>query len=228
MSRLILIRHGQSAWNKKNLFTGWVDVPLTNQGIDEALKAGEELKKIDIDTIFVSSLIRAQATAMLVMSRHESDKVPVMIAPDETMRDKAKSSGVNLEKDCIPIYEAWQLNERNYGELQGKNKAEVAEKYGVEQVKIWRRSYDIPPPKGESLKMTADRSVPYFTEHVLPHLKEGKNVLIAAHGNSLRSIAMHLENLSKEEVLNLELPTGKPRYYTFDNGSFLLNEAIVL
>lgn len=221
MSTLILLRHGQSKWNKRNLFTGWVDVPLSALGIEEALDAGKQIREIPIDIIFMSSLIRSQTTAMLAMSLHSSGKVPVVLHPEESkLNTWGQIHSESTKKDTIPAIVAWELNERMYGELQGMNKAETAEKFGAEQVHIWRRSYDIPPPNGESLEMTAARSIPYFEDHILPHLKKGSNVFVSAHGNSLRSIIMYLDKLSKEEVLKLELPTGLPVIYDYKNNIF--------
>ena len=195
MPTLVLVRHGQSQWNLENKFTGWVDVPLTEQGEKEARQAGEKLKGYKFDVAFTSALQRAQRTLALIL----------------------QTAGF---KD-IPIYMDQALNERHYGALQGLNKAETAAKYGDDQVKIWRRSYDVPPPKDEtgfteSLKETAARTIPYYDSRILPYLKQGKNVLVAAHGNSLRSIVMHLENLTKEQVLELNLDTGIPRVYELD------------
>ena len=192
MPTLVLVRHGQSQWNLENRFTGWVDVPLTPLGEQEAKQAGEKLKAYKFDVAFTSVLQRAQRTLSIIMQ-------------------------VAGFKD-LPVYMDQALNERHYGGLQGLNKAETAQKYGDEQVKIWRRSYDVPPPKDEngmteSLKDTAARTIPYYDSRVVPFLKQGKNVLIAAHGNSLRSIVMHLENLSQEQVLALNLDTGIPRVY---------------
>ena len=214
--KLILLRHGQSEWNLKNLFTGWVDVPLSQNGVKEAQKAGQRVSAIPFDVIFTSSLIRAKLTAMIAMSEHESGKTPVMIHEREGEQEKwSKNYHPKGAERTIPVFNAWQINERMYGELQGLDKDETRKKYGAEQVQIWRRSYDIPPPKGESLKMTAERSIPYFQNQIMPHLKEGKNVLVSAHGNSLRSIVMFLEKLSKEEVLKLEIPTGEPLCYSY-------------
>ena len=168
MTRLILIRHGQSIWNAENRFTGWTNVELSAQGELEAKNAGNLLSKIKIDSIHTSDLIRAQKTAEIIMRYNVASK------------------------DFI-TFKDYRLNERNYGELQGLNKEETAEKHGADQVHIWRRSYDIAPPGGESLKMTAERTIPYFTEEIVPELKMGKNILISAHGNSLRSIVMHIE-----------------------------------
>lgn len=224
MAKLILLRHGQSKWNKRNLFTGWVDVPLSAEGIDEALSAGKLIRDIPIDIIYTSSLIRAQMTAMLVMSEHSAGKVPVVLHPGQgKLEEWANIYSEEAKKNCIPVICAWELNERMYGELQGLNKAETAEKFGAEQVKIWRRSYNIAPPNGESLEMTAARAIPYFNKHIIPRLKENLNVFISAHGNSLRSIIMLLDGLSKDEVVQLELATGVPVVYDYRDGVFAKN-----
>lgn len=220
-AKLILLRHGNSDWNQKNRFTGWVDVPLSKLGIEEAQKAGKAISHIPIDMIFISSLMRAQMTAMIAMTEHESDKTPVILHKGEgKLEEWAKIYDAKAQAHCIPVYEAWEINERMYGELQGLNKDETREKFGADQVKIWRRSFDTPPPNGESLEMTANRSIPYFKNSIVPFLKEGKNILVSAHGNSLRSIVMYLDNLSKEEVLNLEIPTGVPLCYSFEGDSW--------
>jgi 2,3-bisphosphoglycerate-dependent phosphoglycerate mutase len=220
-SKLILLRHGQSEWNKLNLFTGWVDVPLSQGGIQEALEAGKRLAQIPIDLIYVSTLMRAQMTAMLAMSVHQSGKVPVRLHANEgKLGEWAQIYSKETEKSCIPVRAAWELNERMYGELQGLNKRETMDKFGEEQVKIWRRSYDVAPPGGESLEMTAARAIPYFEKEIVSQLSSGKNILICAHGNSLRSIIMDLEKLSKEEVLQLELATGVPLIYHYCDGKW--------
>ena len=193
MAELILIRHGQSVWNATNRFTGWTDVELSEKGVMEAKDAGIELSGIRIDIVHTSDLVRAQMTADIILELNES------------------SSEAERRYD-------WRLNERNYGSLQGLNKAETAEKHGQEQVRIWRRSYDIAPPGGESLKMTADRTIPYFEEEIIPNLEDGLNVLVSAHGNSLRSIVMHIEKISPEDIVSLEIPTGVPLYYIFEDG----------
>lgn len=187
MSELILLRHGQSQWNLENRFTGWVDVPLSSKGEDEARAAGEKLRGRRVDKLYTSVLKRAIDTATLALAT-------AGIAPPATERDAA-------------------LNERMYGDLQGLNKAEAAQKWGDAQIKIWRRSYDVPPPGGESLADTAARVLPYWDAHILPDLRAGKNVLIAAHGNSLRALVMHLDGLTREQVLELEIPTGAPLLY---------------
>ncbi len=196
MATLILVRHGQSQWNLENKFTGWVDVPLTDSGRAEARRAGELVKPLGItfDVAYTSVLVRANETLSIILEVLGQENIPVI-------KDKA-------------------LNERHYGKLQGLNKEETVKKYGEEQVKIWRRSYDVAPPEGESLKDTAARTLPYFESRILPDLKTGKNVLIAAHGNSLRSIVMDLDKLTKEQVLALELGTGVPvRYEINPDGS---------
>ena len=196
MASLILIRHGQSVWNASNRFTGWTDVDLSDKGVIEAEEAGRQLSDTRIDVVHTSDLIRAQRTAKIVIQQNES-------------------SG-----EDVPTKYDWRLNERHYGALQGLNKAETAEKHGAEQVQIWRRSFDVPPPEGESLEMTAERTIPYFTEEILPDLESGKNVLVSAHGNSLRSIVMHIEGISPDDIVSLEIPTGSPLLYRHDkNGT---------
>jgi 2,3-bisphosphoglycerate-dependent phosphoglycerate mutase len=199
MPTLVLVRHGQSQWNLENKFTGWVDVPLTELGEKEAHRAGQLLRGSKFDIAFTSDLQRAQKTLDIILQEIGQTNLTII-------KDKA-------------------LNERHYGDLQGLDKAETAKKYGDEQVKIWRRSYDIAPPGigGESLKDTAARTLPYFDHKIVPYLKEGKNVLVAAHGNSLRSIVMHLETLTKEQVLELNLDTAVPRVYELDKDLKILS-----
>ncbi|MCE5345723.1 MAG: 2,3-bisphosphoglycerate-dependent phosphoglycerate mutase [Bacteroidales bacterium] len=218
MAQLVLIRHGESLWNKKNVFTGWVDVPLSSNGIIEAIKAGEQLSNICFDLVYTSMQVRAIETAMIALAQNKSDKTLVIIHPEGKMKDWTFIYSDAMKNSIIPVYQDWHLNERYYGELQGKNKAETAKEYSEEQVHLWRRSYDVPPPDGECLKDTAERTIPFFKENILPLLEKGKNILISAHGNSLRSIVMHIENLTKDEVLNLEIPTGKPLFYNYKNG----------
>lgn len=222
MSKLILLRHGQSAWNKANLFTGWIDIPLSMKGVEESFEAGVRIADIPIDIILTSTLVRAQTTAFLAMLKHKSGKVPVVLHPGEgQLEEWAKIYSKDTEKQTIPVLRSWQLNERYYGELQGLDKDETRQKYGADQVQIWRRSYDVCPPGGESLAMTAERTIPYFKETITPLLMQNKNVLVTAHGNSLRAIIMHLDNLSKEQVVALELATGDPIVYTFSNGKLV-------
>lgn len=221
MAKLVLIRHGESVWNKKNVFTGWVDVPLSPNGIAEAIKAGEQLSQLEFGCVFTSVQVRAIETAMLVLAQSKSNKTPVVIHSEGKMKDWTKIYSETMSNSIIPVYQDWHLNERYYGELQGKNKAETAKEYGDEQVHLWRRSYDVPPPAGECLKDTAERTIPFFKEKIIPQLGNGSHVLIAAHGNSLRSIVMYIEDLSKEQVLSLEIATGKPLIYEMNNGILL-------
>ena len=192
---LILIRHGQSEWNALNQFTGWKDPDLTAKGIEEAHNAGRIINnlKINFDLVFTSALIRAQNTAEIILKEINQ--------PLSTIKNQA-------------------LNERNYGDLAGLNKDDARKRWGDEQVHIWRRSYDIPPPGGESLKDTGERVLPYFMKEIHPHVCKGKNVLVAAHGNSLRSLIKFLDNISDEDIVKLEIPTGAPIHYVIgEDGS---------
>ena len=193
-SNLVLVRHGQSEWNKKNLFTGWKDPKLTELGIEEAIKAGKILKtkEMKFDIMFTSDLFRAQETGRLILE--------------------------NMNQLDIPVIKNQSLNERNYGDLAGLNKDDAREKWGEEQVHIWRRSFDIPPPGGESLKDTAARVLPYFHSDILPKVEEGLDVLVAAHGNSLRALVMELEGISSDEIVKLEIATGDPLTYELTEG----------
>ena len=188
---LILIRHGQSEWNALNQFTGWKDPDLTAKGIEEAHNAGRIINnlKINFDLVFTSALIRAQNTAEIILKEINQ--------PLSTIKNQA-------------------LNERNYGDLAGLNKDDARKRWGDEQVHIWRRSYDIPPPGGESLKDTGERVLPYFMKEIHPHVCKGKNVLVAAHGNSLRSLIKFLDNISDEDIVKLEIPTGAPIHYVIN------------
>lgn len=217
MAHLILLRHGKSVWNEKNLFTGWVDIPLSSEGIKEAMAAGEAIKDFPIDYIFTSALVRSLMTALLAMMRHGSGKTPYLVHDENP--EMSQIYGKEQE-NMVPVYRSAALNERMYGELQGKNKKETAEQFGEEQVKLWRRSYKIAPPHGESLYDTGKRTIPYFKQTLFPLLQEGKNLFVSAHGNSLRSLIMEIEQLSEDEVLSLELPTGKPIVYTWTGQTF--------
>jgi 2,3-bisphosphoglycerate-dependent phosphoglycerate mutase len=193
---LILVRHGQSQWNLENRFTGWTDVPLTEAGIEEARHAGRLLKDYRFDQGFTSSLVRAQETLRYILEVTGQTDLPIE-------RDEA-------------------LNERHYGDLQGLNKDETALKFGKEQVHIWRRSYDIAPPGGESLKGTRERVLPYYEKHILPLVKQGKKILVVAHGNSLRGLVMVLDNISERDIPELNIPTGAPiRYLIDENGKVI-------
>ena len=203
MNKLVLLRHGQSQWNLENRFTGWKDVPLTEKGINEANNAGHLLKKhnVKIDKVFSSVLERANKTAEIAIKASEIE---------------------NLHKNGKLIYEKDQkLNERDYGDLVGLNKAETADKFGKEQVHTWRRSYDTPPPNGESLKDVVDRVSPYFTEINKSNILNKKNVLIAAHGNSLRAIMIKVGMYKPEEISSIELPTGSPLCLDYQNSKLI-------
>ena len=201
---LILVRHGQSEWNEKNLFTGWENPGLTEKGVNEARNAGMLINNLDIkfDHLFTSVLDRAKLTGTIILE--------------------------NINQKDIDIIENKALNERFYGDLQGLNKDECRQKWGAEQVQIWRRSYDMGPPGGESLKETGERVLPYYLSEIYPLILDGKNVLVAAHGNSLRSLIKHLDKLSADEIVKLEIPTGAPIQYIFnDQGDVLTKKNLI-
>ncbi len=214
MAQLILVRHGQSQWNLENRFTGWVDVPLSEKGINEAITAGKKLKDIHFDTIFVSHMLRAIQTLHYILLELNDDRTPIIHHEDKRIRDWEHHTGDSSTE--IPVYISVDLAERYYGDLQGLNKQKTREKHGEEQVHLWRRSYDVNPPNGESLKDTCERTIPYYKKHIIPQLQQGHTVLVSAHGNSLRSIIMHVENISEHDIPNQEIPTGVPLLYTFD------------
>lgn len=193
-SNLVLVRHGQSEWNEKNLFTGWRDPELTQKGAQEARNAGRELlgQEYVFDVMYTSALRRAQETGRIILEE-------MGLTDIVTVRDQ-------------------RLNERDYGDLSGLNKDDARERWGEDQVHVWRRSYDTPPPGGESLKDTANRVLPYFEEVILPNLVAGKNILVAAHGNSLRALIMRIESISPEDIVKLEIETGKPIYLSCEDG----------
>lgn len=219
-SQLILMRHGQSVWNKKNLFTGWVDIALSEEGIQESLDGGKKIRETRVDVVFTSTLIRSQMTVALSLLHHSSGKVALFHHDRGTKEGKWGAMHGDSAALTIPVYSAWELNERMYGSLQGLNKAETAQKFGAEQVQTWRRSFDAVPPGGESLSMTIERALPFFIKQIVPCLEAGKNVLVVAHGNSLRGIVMHLDGLSKEEVVKLEIATGEQITYLYDRGQW--------
>jgi len=200
MPVLVLTRHGQSVWNLENRFTGWEDVDLTPEGEAEARKAGHALNDLRFDVGFTSALKRARRTAEIILQ--------------------------TLGQSDTPLISSAALNERHYGALQGLDKAETTARYGAEQVKIWRRSYDIPPPEGESLKETAARVLAYYTAEMEPRLRQGQTVLMAAHGNSLRALIMHLEGLTPEEIVTVEVPTARPHVYRLSDTLSVLSKEI--
>lgn len=199
MSRLILLRHGQSVWNQENRFTGFVDVELSEKGVQEAVLAGRALGNEAVDVVFTSVLKRAIDTADIVLRE--------------------------AHKDCLRLTSP-ALNERHYGDLQGLNKDEVRAQYGAEQVHVWRRSYDVAPPGGESLKQTCERVIPYFYSDIAPRLKRGQNVWVVAHGNSLRGLIKELEHLDDKQIVDVEIPTGVPIRYEIDADGKATNKLI--
>ena len=228
MLKLVLLRHGESVWNKENRFTGWTDVDLSEKGMEEAKEAGRTLKREGFvpEVAYTSYLVRAIKTLSLALEE--------------------------MDMLYIPVYKTWRLNEKHYGELQGLNKAEMAQKYGDEQVLIWRRSFDVPPkpmsetdkrnakfdtryknllgkeiPRTESLKDAVERIVPYWQVEMAPILKEKKNVLVAAHGNSLRGIVMYLKNISREKIVDFNIPTGIPYVFEFDDDLNLIKDHFI-
>ncbi|NOZ36525.1 MAG: 2,3-bisphosphoglycerate-dependent phosphoglycerate mutase [Gammaproteobacteria bacterium] len=226
MSSLILIRHGQSIWNLQNRFTGWVDVSLSPQGVAEAQQAASLLLDMHFDVAFTSSLLRAQDTLyeILKQNRHCQQYLRIHeqnspwyehFTPDQSDASELK------------IYVSEKLNERYYGDLQGLNKDWARQEYGEDQVHQWRRSYTVAPPSGESLQMTATRTLPYFSGQILPHLQQNKQVLVSAHGNSLRAIIMHIENMTAEQIVDYELSTGAPHVYKFDRTLQIIDKQIL-
>jgi len=200
MALLVLIRHGQSTWNKENRFTGWIDVPLAEEGVEEAKQVAKKIKDIHFDISYTSVLKRANDTLEIILKENNWH---------------------------IKIIKNKALNERMYGDLQGKNKDEIKKIYGEKQFLLWRRSYDIAPPNGESLKDTAARVIPFFQKHILKDLKKNKNVLVVAHGNSLRALVMYLDKLSPDEVIELNIPTAIPYVYEFDSDGNIINKKIL-
>tara|TARA_B100001142_G_scaffold77461_1_gene78229 strand:- start:287 stop:934 length:648 start_codon:yes stop_codon:yes gene_type:complete len=198
--KLVLVRHGLSVYNDQNRFTGWKDVELNKQGNEEAVQAGLILKDYHFDLAFTSNLVRAQNTLEIILKE--------------------------IGKPDLPVEKNLALNERDYGDLIGQNKTEAAEKFGSEQVHIWRRSYDIPPPGGESLKDTAERVIPYLQKEILPHIFDGKNILVSAHGNSIRAIVMSLKNYTSEEILKTEIGWCEPWVFDFEDEKLMNLEII--
>jgi 2,3-bisphosphoglycerate-dependent phosphoglycerate mutase len=203
MTSLVLVRHGQSQWNKKNLFTGWKDPDLTEKGVKEAIEAGLALKDsgYKFDIMFTSVLLRAKRTGKLILEQ--------------------------MGQEDLKTFENEALNERNYGDLAGLNKDDARKKWGEDQVHKWRRSFDIAPPGGESLKMTAERVLPYFEEKILPLLKENLEIIVAAHGNSLRALVMQLDKLNSDDVVKLEIPTGMPICYSINGRGQVENKVLM-
>jgi 2,3-bisphosphoglycerate-dependent phosphoglycerate mutase len=226
MTELVIIRHGESVWNLENRFTGWMDVPLSKKGREEANIAGVMLKEFNFDIVFVSHMTRAVETMHIMldsMGEKRTQTIYHIDDPEMIKREHSEQPSTNELK----IIQSKALAERYYGNLQGLNKDECRKKYGEEQVHIWRRSYDIRPPGGESLKDTLKRVMPFYEAQIVPELKKGRRVLIVAHGNSLRAIIKHLENISDEEIPNYELATGLPIVYDLDEYMHIIGKRVL-
>lgn len=215
MAKLIVIRHGISVWNKVDKFTGWMDVPLAEEGREEAKNAGQILKDYKFDAIFISNLWRSWETMEIILSKLNDKRIPIIYdEDDQDVRKRQHHTGKEAEE--LPIFKTKAISERYYGDLQGLVKEDMRQKYGAEQVHIWRRSFDVCPPGGDSLKITIDRVIPYFESKIIPMLQQGKNVLFVAHGNSIRALAKYLEKISEQDIPNLEIPYAIPIEYELD------------
>lgn len=226
MSKLILLRHGQSQWNLENRFTGWVDVPLSENGKKEASEAGRKLAGTKIDKVYTTPLQRANMTFRLAWEEMGDSRYPLFKYLEGGMKDRAHFSA-RAEENFVEVIVTEAFNERYYGDLQGLNKEESKAKFGEEQVRIWRRSFDVAPPNGESLKDTLGRVLPVFEETVEADLRAGETILIAAHGNSLRAMTKKIEGLSDEAVAALEIPTGVPIVYELDSKLKIIGKKIL-
>jgi 2,3-bisphosphoglycerate-dependent phosphoglycerate mutase len=212
MVKLVIVRHGESVWNKENRFTGWMDVDLSEKGIKEAKRAGKILKNYKFDSIYVSHMIRAIHTLQLILENTKDTRTPIVYHEDDKqVREREHHTGNSLNE--INIYQSKAIAERYYGDLQGLNKTETAKKFSDERVHAWRRSFDVRPPNGESLKDTLKRVLPYWEKTIKNDLNDGKTVLIVAHGNSLRAIVKYLEKISDRDIPSYEIPTGIPIEY---------------
>ncbi|MBN1274734.1 2,3-bisphosphoglycerate-dependent phosphoglycerate mutase [Candidatus Woesearchaeota archaeon] len=217
MPYLVLVRHGESRWNKANKFTGWVDVPLSEVGIHEAMITAERLKGLRFDVAFSSRLVRAEQTLLLILA--EQEKTGVFLHESSLRKRWSKHShGVEYTDDELPVFCSDKLNERYYGQLQGMDKDDARKQYGEHQVFIWRRSYRGRPPRGESLEDVCKRVLPYFKRRIIPELQKGRNVLVSAHGNSLRGVIKYLDGISDDDIPTLELPYAKPIIYEHKDG----------
>jgi 2,3-bisphosphoglycerate-dependent phosphoglycerate mutase len=225
LATMVLVRHGQSQWNLENRFTGWMDIPLSMKGSQEATSAGKKLRNMRFDTIYISHLLRAIQTLHYILLELQDKRIPIIYHEEQRIHNWEHYIGDRNNE--IPIYQSVDLAERYYGDLQGLNKAETMKKYGENQVHLWRRSYDVNPPNGESLKDTCERTIPYYKNHILPELQAGKTILIVAHGNSLRSIIKYVENISDKDIPNVEIPTGVPIIYTFDSQMTLQKKVLL-
>jgi 2,3-bisphosphoglycerate-dependent phosphoglycerate mutase len=216
MSNLVLVRHGQTPWNKKQIFTGWADVSLTEQGIDEVQILAKKLKKMKFDVMFTSRLERARTTLLIITSEQKHTGIFI--------HEHKQYNAIFDDKHNMPIFADRDLNERHYGLLQGMKKDYARDKFGEEQVHKWRRSYDVRPPQGESLKDVYKRVVPYFEKNIMPLLQSDKNILISAHGNSLRALIKYIDNVSDEDIVNLELSPGDAIFYAMKKDKLIKEE----
>lgn len=223
---LTLVRHGQSIWNLQNRFTGWIDVSLSQRGALQAQEAALMLTDQRFDVAFTSSLIRAQDTLYEILKQNPYCHQYVRIHPagQDWYEHFIPTKGDEAE---LKIYVSEKLNERYYGDLQGMNKDSARERFGAEQVHLWRRSWDVAPPNGESLAMTAERVLPYYSQHIMPLIQQGKHVLVSAHGNSLRALIKHIENMTPEQIIAYELKTGEPHIYAFDTEMKIVDKQII-
>ena len=219
MNYLVLVRHGDSFWNEEgyNCFTGWVDVANLPSGIEKLIKAGKLLSNFRFDIAFTSELYRGIETALTILSYNQVSGTPIIIHSKDKISKWSRYYHTDFKK-FVPVIKSWHLNERYYGELQGMNKDKARRVYGKEQVFLWRRSYEISPPEGENLKEAEKRVVYFFNRKVMPEIREGKNVLIGAHGNSLRALVRKLDKISEQDVKNLQIEKGKPLFYRFRKG----------
>jgi 2,3-bisphosphoglycerate-dependent phosphoglycerate mutase len=217
--KLVLLRHGESLWNAQGRFTGWVDIPLSAKGVQESIEAGKQLSSVGIDRAFVSSLVRAQTTLVLVLLEQRTGKTPYFLHPLDPEASKwERIDCTEVMSAMLPVHVASELNERMYGDLQGNSKLQVEQDMGQDVLKLWRRSYRQGPPGGESLKKTKERVYPYFEQEIAPCLDRGETVLVVAHGNSLRAILMGMFRMSEEKIVDLEVPTGRPLVYAYRQG----------
>lgn len=222
MAYLILVRHGQSFWNKEgyNCFTGWVDVADLPRGVKDLIKAGKILEDFHFDVAFTSELYRGVETVMITLSHNKVSGTPIIIHKKGRLSKWSKFYHKDFGK-FVPVIKSWRLNERYYGRLQGMNKDKARKRFGEEKVLLWRRSYDIPPPGGESLKDVVRRISPVFYQEMVPLLKKEKNILVGAHGNTIRALVTIIDNLKPEDVLHLEIKKGAPLLYRYSRGKFI-------
>ena len=226
MAKLVIVRHGQSVWNKENRFEGCVDIGLTDEGVEEAINAGQFLKDYKFDSIYISHMIRSIHSLQLILQQSTDTRTPIIYHDDDgQIREREHHKGDPATE--LNIFQSKAIAERYYGDLQGLNIHETAEKFGEEQVHIWRRSFDVKPPNGESLKDILERVLPYWEKTIKKDLENGKTVLIVAHENSLRAIVKYLEKISDQDIPNYEIPTGVPTEYELDSEFNVLSKKLL-